>query len=649
MSLLILEDLKKHFADQEVLRGASLRIDPGQKIGLVGRNGGGKTTLLRIIEGHESPDWGKVTRRKAARIGSVPQRPAFAPGQKVREYVESGLDEVQHAIADLERCAEAMCAAEGDELERLMRKHDELSARVEALGGWETERRVETVLSGIGLGPEFWDREARTLSGGEKSRTALARELVSGHDLLLLDEPTNHLDLEGIEWLERYLAELAGAVLIVSHDRRLLQNAVEVILELERGALTRYAGNYSKYLQQKEERFEADMRAWKQQQEEIKREEVFIKKHMGSQRVAEAKGRLKRLSRVERLQKPNHDVRRPVIRPPKAARGGELVLHAHDLSGGYEDNVLFTDAEVRIGRGQRIGVVGPNGAGKSTLVKILTGRMQPLAGQVETGHGALCSYYDQDTSALRDDFDVIGELRRDWPLMTDLEARNHLARFLFRGDEIEKSVGTLSGGERARLCLAKIVLTSPSWFAFDEPTNHLDLASRTALEEMLSEFEGALICISHDREFLDGLCDHIIEVGPDGVRTLRGNYSHWRRAKDAELATASEERAARSAAEKKKQRAEAEQQKQSERANKSTGTGDNKQRRSGGRRVRNPYQFEKLEKRIMQLEKLIEEAQAACATEDVYRDPHKLRDTQFQIAEYEDELTQAYEKWENWS
>jgi len=646
MSLLILEDLKKHYGDQEVLRGASLRIDPGQKVGVVGRNGGGKTTLMRMIMRDEAPDWGKVTVRKGARVGSVPQRPEFDPGQTVRQYVESGLAEVKRAILDLEQVGERMGEVEGEALDRLMREHDRLTSRVEALGGWETDRRVETVLGGIGLAAEFWEREASTLSGGEKSRTALARELVSGHDLLLLDEPTNHLDLEGIEWLEKYLGELEGAVLIVSHDRRLLQNAVEFIVELERGQLVRYPGNYSKYIQQKEERFEAELRAWKQQTEEIKREETFIKKHMGSQRVAEAKGRLKRLSRVDRLEKPHHDVRRPVIQPPQAARGGELVLTAHGLKGGYGENVLFENAEVRLGRGQRIGVVGPNGAGKSTLVKIIAGHLQALAGTVEVGHAAVCSYYDQDTSSLRDDFDVMGELRRHWPQMTDLEVRNHLAKFLFRGDEVEKMVGTLSGGERARLCLAKIVLTQPSWFAFDEPTNHLDLASRTALEEMLSSFQGALVCISHDREFLDGLCDHMIEVANGKVRTLKGNYSDWRRIRLEEETAAGEERARKAAADKQRARAQTEKRKSAE--PKAT---DESSRKKGERsgKVRNPYMFERLEKRIMELEAKIEVAQGECAKEEVYLDADKLRDLQFQIAEYENELSQSYERWENWS
>ncbi len=638
MTLLSINDLKKHYGAQEILKGASLLLDPGVTIGIVGRNGGGKTTLFRIITGEESPDWGTVALRRGARMGFVPQRPVFAPGLSVRDYVESGLDETKGLLRRIEAIGEEMSTATGTALDRLMREHDELTGRVDELGGWETERRVETVLSGIGLGAEFLEREARSLSGGEKNRVALARELVADHDLLLLDEPTNHLDLEGIEWLEKYLSEIRSAVLVVSHDRRLLQNSVQRIVELEFGELSTYPGNYSKYLVLKQERYDDHLRRYKQQQEHVRKEESFIKKHMGSQRTAEAKGRAKKLSHVERIEAPHHDIRRPVIRAPQAARGGERVLLATGLSGGYEGNVLFKDVELRIGRGQRIGVVGPNGSGKSTLMKILAGRMTALAGSVTYGHGAEVAYYDQNTSHLRDDGTPHTEIGRRYPTMTDLEIRSHLARFLFRGNGVSKSVAALSGGERARLCLALLVLSKPSWMALDEPTNHLDLASRTALEEMLSEFQGALVCISHDREFLDGLCTHIIEVGDGGIREFEGNYTAWRKVKEAERTAATEARSD-AVAQAKRTAREASESKPKE----------SKQGRSGTGKVRNPYQFARLEKRIIALEEELEQLNSACATEEVFSNPDKLRDTQIRISEVSQELEQSNEDWENWS
>jgi ATP-binding cassette subfamily F protein 3 len=665
VSLLILEDLKKHFGAQEILRGASMRIDPGDKAGLVGRNGGGKTTILRLIEGLESPDWGSITLAKSARLGHVPQRPRFDPGVTVREHVDGGLEEVRATLRDLDDVNHRMTDAQGVELERLMKDHDRLSHLVDVLGGWETERKVETVMSGIGLREELWDREAATLSGGEKSRTALARELVAGHEILLLDEPTNHLDLAGIEWIEAYIQELKGAVLVVSHDRRLLNNAVKYVFELERGVITRYTGNYNDYVRQKEERYKSELRVWEIQQDFIRKEEGFIRKHLGSQRTAEAKGRQKKLENIVRLPQPFNDVRRPVIRAPKAERGGEMVLEARDLSGGYPGNTLFSAVDVRVARGERIGIVGQNGAGKTTLLKILAGKMAPLAGKVEFGHRAACGFYDQDTSELRNDGTPYTEIRRDHPHLTDLEIRSHLAKFLFRGNDIDASVASLSGGERARLCLARLVLTQPSWLAMDEPTNHLDLAARTALEEMLSEFEGALVFVSHDREFLDGLCNQILEVDAGSVKRYEGNYTAWRNAKAARAAAldaakdaaqaAAKARAAKAAA-KPAAKSSASPAKTSAKSaptqNTSAKSGEEKRdeaaKKTPSGKIRNPYLFEKLEKKIMSLEEELKALQESCVTEAVYRAPDKLRDTQMRIAEIERDLAEANDQWKNW-
>ena len=294
MTLVVVDDLRKHFGAQEVLSGATLQLDEGERVGLVGPNGAGKSTLVAMIAGLDTPDWGKVQRRKGVKIGHVPQRPEFGAGVTVRSYVEGGLAYARELIQEFEKIGDSMGEAEGEELDKLLERHTALSERIDAAGAWEIGRRVEAVLSGIGLGEAFWDREASTLSGGEKNRAALARELAAGHDLLLLDEPTNHLDLEGIEWMEAWLSELKTGVLIVSHDRRLLENAVTNIVEVERGSLTRYPGKFSKYLELKAERFESALRAWEIQIAKVRREEVFIKKHMGSQRTAEAKGRMKK-------------------------------------------------------------------------------------------------------------------------------------------------------------------------------------------------------------------------------------------------------------------------------------------------------------------------------------------------------------------
>jgi ATP-binding cassette subfamily F protein 3 len=643
MSLLIAENLKRHFGAVDVLKDASLRIERGDKIGVVGRNGGGKTTLLRIIEGEETPDSGTLTLAKKTRMGYVPQRPHFEPGLSVRAYVESGLDEVHELERELDRLSEEMGSAVDEALDRLVVRHGELSERMQFLGGWDADRRVETVLSGIGLAESFWDREARTLSGGEKSRTALARELVATPDLLLLDEPTNHLDLAGIEWIEDYLAELRGAVVIVSHDRRLLSRVVDSIVELEFGALTRYPGRYDKYLQLKEERYETEFRAWKKLDDYIRREESFIKKHMGSQRTAEAKGRQKKLGHVERLSKPFFDVRRPVIRPPVAARGGELVLTATGLAARYGERTIFEGVDLRIGRGERIGIVGRNGSGKSTLLRILAGRGKPSAGELMLGHKAECGFYDQETSDLREDGTPFTEIRRDHPQLTDGEIRGHLARFLFRGNDVDATVSSLSGGERARLVLSRLVLTQPTWLALDEPTNHLDLAARTALEEMLGEYQGALVCVSHDRAFLDGMCNTIISVENGTVRRFDGNYSAWHASRSADAAEAT---AVRAATAKKKAQEDAQ---RAEAAAKKAGARNDRNGDSKKKRPPNPYLFKKLEEAIITLEEEKEGLQTALASEKVYRDPDAMRDTQYRLAEIERDLEAKNRQWEEWA
>ena len=640
MSLLHATGLKRHYGAHEVLRGADLRIDRGEKIGCVGRNGGGKSTLLRLITGQEQPDAGEVNVPKGVRVGYVPQRPEFEPGVLAFAQVEGGLEEARALQAELSELEHAMTETEGDELDRVMTRYGELSEQMEFLGGWNAEQRVAQVMSGIGLDQRLWQREARTLSGGEKSRVALARQLVRRPDLLLLDEPTNHLDLDGIEWLEDYLEEFAGAVFLISHDRRMLENVVDAIVELERGVLRRYTGNYPKYLALRAERFESELRAYEIQRDKIRKEQAFIKKHMGSQRTSEAKGRQKRLSRVERLERPYNDVRKPMLKLGAVPRSGEQVLAAEDLSIGFGDHALHTGLSFRLGRGDRVGLVGPNGAGKTTLLKTLAGEKPPVSGTVALGHKAFCGYYDQEGADLDPASTPYDTIRREHPTLEDVEIRSHLALFLFRGDEVELPVSGLSGGERARLALARLVLRRPSWLALDEPTNHLDLAARTALEEMLAQYTGAMVCISHDRAFLDDLCNRIVELTPSGLREFRGNYSDYRAAlaaeRDADEAARAERERRQKAEAKKREAAEAK-----------------RAKRKGAKpeksAPRNPYRFKKLEEEIIALESEREELMSAMTREEVYRDADLLRDKQVRLAEVERDLEQRNAEWENWA
>jgi ATP-binding cassette subfamily F protein 3 len=640
MSILIVSELKRQFGALEVLRGVSFAVERGDKIGIVGRNGEGKTTLLRHIEGEEKSDSGRVMIAKGSRMSYVRQRPNFGETQTVRAYVESGLDAIHELQAQLTVCEEQMCVLEGEHLDVIMHRHGELLERMEFLGGWDADHRVGAVMHGIGLDEELFERDPRSLSGGEKSRVALARELVSAPDLLLLDEPTNHLDLEGIEWIEGYLQDLKSAVVIVSHDRRLLNRATTQILELVHGKTTKYPGNYDKYLMLKQERFDSDHKIWKQQSEMVRREENFIRKHMGSQRTAEAKGRAKKLTHVVRVQQPHHDVRKPHLNMGDVARGGEMVFEGLGLDVGYDDTPLLMDVDVRLGRGDRLGIVGPNGAGKTTLLKVLASMMEPLGGELRFGHKASVGYYDQNTSHLDDAESVYEHVRIRYPQMTHLEIRSHLAKFLFRGKDVEAIVGRLSGGERARVALALLMLESPSWLAMDEPTNHLDLAARTAIEEFLSSFPGAIITISHDREFLDSLCNSVLEIRTDGsARQMPGNYTDWRNTLNAER---EQKNVDKETAKKRQKDANRNAQARADAGGKKGGKKQNQPK------VRNPWAFEKLEQAIEKLETKRNKMLADMQTENVYKDASKLTDLQYALAEVERDLEQKNTEWAAW-
>ena len=630
MTVLSISGLGKSHGATEILRGVELHIARGDKLGCVGRNGAGKTTLLRLIEGEEQPDHGAIQLEREARIGYVVQRPVFEPGLTVRAFVEQGLAAIHALEAELERLSHAMAEASGSELDSLTKRHGEVTAHMEHLGGWEAGQKVAAVLSGIGLDESFWEREARTLSGGEKSRACLARVLVSVPDVLLLDEPTNHLDLAGIEWLEDFLRHLKSAVLIVSHDRRLLDRLVDSIAEIERAELTRYPGNYSRYLEIKAERYKSELRAFEEQQEFLRKEELFIRTHMGSQRTGEAKGRAKKLENLVRLPQPFLDVRRPVIRMAEVARGGETVVEARGLLLAHGTNVVLSGVDLKLARGERVGIVGPNGSGKSTLLRALAGRLAPEKGTIEKGYKAVCGYFDQETSDLREDGTPMQEIRRLQPLWTDLEVRSHLARFLFRGEEVDAAIARLSGGERARLSLAKLVLAKPSWLALDEPTNHLDLAGRTALEEMLGEFTGALLFVSHDREFIDGLATRILAVDGGSVRSFPGNYSEYRKT------VAAEGEAARAERERDEALLAA-----AERARAAKAAPARKEK------PKNPWMLRQVEDTIMALEAERAQLLNSLGEERVYKDATLARDTQLRLAEIEKELEEKNAQWES--
>ena len=558
MSVLVAANIHYTIGDLMILSGASLAVEAGDRIGVVGRNGSGKSTLLRMLAGALSPDAGAITRQRNTRVGYLAQEPDLQPGRSLRDEAETAFGELHALHEQLEAIHHDMGEATGDELDRLMRRHDDLELRIAAAGGYAISHKIDAVLHGLGFTDAQFGVPVEGLSGGQRARLALAKLLLDEPDVLLLDEPTNHLDIDGRLWLESFLTtEFSGAVIIISHDRRLLDNVVTRIEEVEQGRLIDYPGNYAKFRQLREERRLAQLRAYENQQTKFRQEEAYIRKYKAGQRAKQAKGRESRLDR----EKLSSTLERPIelstfrFELPKAERAGDIVVSARGLSKAYtlEDGsrkVLFDDLTLSVSRGERWAIVGPNGAGKTTIVRALLGEMEPDAGSSKLGSNVKIGYFRQSHEWIDPDKQVFRYLqdviRRENPgaMMSEQAARDLAGAFLFTGAEQEKELGVLSGGERARAVLAGLMASSKNLLVLDEPTNHLDIQSAERLEESLGcegGYDGTLILISHDRALIDATCDHLLMLdGKGGAEIYFGNYSQWREHKAAQLTGANQ-------------------------------------------------------------------------------------------------------------
>jgi ATP-binding cassette subfamily F protein 3 len=537
MSLLTLANAHLAYGNHVVLDGVTLSIEQGEKIGLIGRNGSGKTTLMRVMLGDLALDAGSVQASRGARVGYLRQDPDFDPDETVRDAAEGAFAELHRLHRKLDEVYEHMAAAAGDELARLLKRHARIETRFEAAGGYAVGHRIEASLHGLGFSDEQMSLKTRSLSGGQLSRLGLARLLLEAPDLLLLDEPTNHLDIDGRQWLERFLAEeYRGAVVLVSHDRWLLDRVVTRIVEVERAVVREYPGNYHKYVDLRRQRLVTEHRTYEKQLDRIRREEEFIRRYKAGQRSKQAKGRESRLDRYKRdelIERPAHlDVMN--LNLPKARRSGDLVFEARDVAKRYGDTVLFEELDLSVTRGDRIGVIGPNGVGKTTLVRCLLGELAPDAGDVRVGSRLSPGHYRQR----QDDLDLTLPVWRYLQTVivsldgraaaSEQQARDLAGAFLFSGNEQDKPLGDLSGGERSRAVLAGLVAGAHNLLVLDEPTNHLDIPSAERLEQALSEFDGTLILVTHDRALLEATCAQlIIFEGQDNVRLFPGRYSEW--------------------------------------------------------------------------------------------------------------------------
>ncbi len=537
MSLITISNVTKRYDPDIILDDISIAIAPGDRIGLIGRNGCGKTTLLKIMCGLLTDFKGDVVLAKGRRIGYLSQAPELERDCTLRQEMLKVFEKRMVLEDKMLLLAEEM---ETEESHILLQQYAHIQEQHERLGGYDYEHKINRVLGGLGFMEQDFNLPVRVLSGGQKSRATLAKLLLEEPDLLLFDEPTNHLDINGIQWLENYLnTEYNGGVLVVSHDRYFLDKVVQKVWELTEQKINVYRGNYSKYLEIKNIEKLVDSRAYKIQQAFLAQEKEFIDRNIAGQRTREAQGRRKRLERVELVEKPKSDAPTLKLNISPSKRGGDDILRCKNLSKQFDDKVLFTDLTFEVFRGDVIGIVGPNGTGKTTFFRMMLGEEKPTSGELWVGPNLKLGYYTQELEGLNPENDVLNEVWELCPEKTQFEIRSYLAKFLFSGDEVLKKIGNLSGGEQSRVQLSKLLLENANVLLLDEPTNHLDIPARESLENALAEYPATLFIISHDRFLLNRLATKLLifDVTKDRTNTFlyTGTYTEFEAAQQKQV------------------------------------------------------------------------------------------------------------------
>lgn len=540
MPIATITNLEKSFGKRIIFDKLEFLIDRGERVGLIGPNGAGKSTLFKIITGEIVPEAGTVAINRNVKVGHLVQDPHFDPTNTVMDEAELAFAELHRLSHHMRELEHAMAEHVGDDLDKTLEEYTKIQTEFDLAGGYAWQHKMEATLLGVGLLREVWEQSVTTLSGGQRSRLALAKLLIAEPDLLLLDEPTNHLDLAAIEWLEKYLLEFTGAVLLISHDRYLLDKLSTRIVWLTQQKFNSYPGNYSSYLEQRELAELSQQRAYEQQHADIEKQKEFIRRFGAGQRSKEAKGREKRLNRLLISDQVISAVQQQStirLNIDTDKRAGDQVLQVRELSKGFGPIKLWQDVGFYVKRGERIGIIGPNGAGKTTLLEVLLGRAEADKGFIKWGANLSLGYYDQKLDQFDPNKTVFEEAAADREGITEKEVRDTLAMLLFKQDDIEKPIHLLSGGERARVRLAQLLLDKPNIFLLDEPTNHLDVDSCAALEGALIDFPGTIMCVSHDRYFLDKVATRLLVLDPPGLTDFEGGYSAWHEKQEAKAAT----------------------------------------------------------------------------------------------------------------
>ena len=537
MAIVTFNKVEKTFGKRVLFDKLDFIIDRGERVGLIGDNGSGKSTLFKMILGQMQHDSGLVAVGKGITVGHLPQDPVFDATNTVIDEAElafAKLHDLSHEMREIEH---AMEHATGEELDKQLNKYQHVQHEFELAGGYAWRHRLEATMLGVGLDEKTWEQNVGTLSGGQRSRLALAKLLTGPNDLLLLDEPTNHLDLTAIAWLEEYLAGFNGAALIISHDRYLLDRLANRIAWLTESKIKSYPGNYSAYVTQRQLQELSQQRAFEQQQADIEKQAEFVRRFGAGQRAKEAKGRDKRLQRLLRSDSLIKDVsgtKKINVSLSTEQRAGDRVLSAKGLGKSYETRALWKDIDLEIRRSERVGIIGPNGSGKTTLLEILLGRREADEGEIRWGANLNIGYYDQQLGDFDPDNTVAEEVRGEREISPG-DLRSVLAMMLFRREEIDKPIKMLSGGERARVAMAQLLVDRPNVLVLDEPTNHLDIQSCEALESALASFSGTILCVSHDRYFLDKIVSRLLILRPPEIVQFSGNFTAWAK-KSAEAA-----------------------------------------------------------------------------------------------------------------
>ena len=520
-----LSDIYKSYGGTEILRGVSFQVNANEKIGLVGRNGAGKTTVFRLITGDEAPDSGEIVKINNLKIGLLQQHVDFAENETVHTAALSAFKKLHDIEAEMRRLEAEMAENVSEEV---LENYAELQIEFEREDGFSYSAKAEAVLLGLGFTKETWQLKTEKLSGGQKNRLGMARLLLSDPDVLLLDEPTNHLDVGAVEWLENFLQTYEKAHVIISHDRYFLDRTCRKIVEIEMGRAVTYKGNYSEFLIEREERREQQRREFENQQAFIAKTEDFIRRNLAGQKTKMAKSRRNMLQRLDKLDAVSTDKPSGNFQLKRIERAGQNVLTIENLAIGYGEKFLAKNINFTLQRGECLGIIGGNGSGKTTFLKTVLGKIHPLAGKFAWGTKTEIGYYSQQLEDLEERNEIIAELRRVAPMAENGELRSFLARFLFVGEDVFKKVADLSGGEKGRLALAKLIYSNKNVLVLDEPTNHLDIPSREALEDALESYSGTILTVSHDRFFLDKVSTRIFSFYGDGdAEIFDGNYTEY--------------------------------------------------------------------------------------------------------------------------